>query len=805
MLTKIDSNDKQLLRNLIPLTTLSESKFNALSANIQIESSAKGVALFRQGDTDNEFVYLLSGKVSLQAGETEMDVIEGGTETSRFALAHQIPRKINAVAKSKIRFVRIDSKLLYSSEKEQQTGSGYQVAELPEEASDDWMTTLLKSPIFQRLPASNLQKIIIELEEIELEKDSHVVRQGDAGDYYYIIKNGRCVLTRKPTPNAKEIRLAQLKSCDTFGEDALISGNPRNVSISMLTPGILLRLKKDKFLKLIKEPIIDYLDFPAIKKEMEAGAKLIDIRSPDEFEKYHIEGSQNVPFFSLRMQLHSFDINQRVFLVCDNGNSSEAAAFLLIRHKLDAVVLRGGLKNVPDKVLNKKALDGLVEKSEVVPENLNKVAEISECSVTSDQSKLDADAESDLFVIDETIRSDIESVSKKAEKTNTATENTEKTDLRDTESVDVDLQLNPKLDREEHSQLNLENLTGLAKDEDDGFSQITGKASDSMSTANKLDSHFQGCTTGEANSESRNDLYEEIRNESNLNTGVNESYKKRVVEPGPIGNRNSVFAERTDPVDSIDEELKELKREKELAEKQIVHLKHQNEELKAVVQEFVDSNSGQSANEEITSLQAELEMIRTQAASDVSAMKQQLKKEQESVLKLNTELAQEKKKVVQLESGLKESMNINTDLTPTDEDIFSSDVEPMTNRNGAPKTKSRPVIYMSIFSLIFIISAFSLVFGTEYGKRMLASYLQDHPSNGQFAPTDKQVRAPIIKKVTTNMGITPNPNIENRFENNKNAGSTLVESEFESGSDELGVDSELFDDAEEQLLVKSVD
>ena len=265
MHSETKSHDPQILRNLIPLSTLSASRFQKLCSAARVESGQKGSLLFRQGDTKNEFVYLLSGKVSLQAGDVEMDVIEGGTEASRFALAHQIPRKVNALAKTKIQFVRIDSSLIYSEEPgETPTSPGYEVSDLLGESSSDWMTELLKSPIFERLPAANLQKVIMGLEEVPVIEGEEIFRQGDTGDYYYIIKSGQCALTRKPNPHAKEITLAKLKTCDAFGEDALISNQPRNVSITMLTSGYILRLKKDKFLTLVKEPVIRFIDSHSI-------------------------------------------------------------------------------------------------------------------------------------------------------------------------------------------------------------------------------------------------------------------------------------------------------------------------------------------------------------------------------------------------------------------------------------------------------------------------------------------------------------------------------------------------------------
>lgn len=350
MTVTLKSKDGQAIRKLIPLTTLPETAFNNLCSQIRIEEGPKGTVLFKQGDPKNEFVYLLEGTISLQAAGMEMDTITGGSEEARFALAHQIPRKVFAVAKDKIRFIRVNADILNSTTLKQ--GSvGYEVSDMPDASSGDWMTTLLKSPIFQRLPAANLQKVLTSVEEIEVNAGELVVRQGDPGDYYYIIKKGRCSLTRKPSKNAKEIKLAELKTTDTFGEDSLISGAPRNVNITMLTDGTLLRLGKENFLELIKKPVIQTVSIEQAIKEVEKGAALLDVRTPDSFEHGYLEGSRNIPFFSLRMQLGNLDPAKKVIVVCEDGNTSEAASFLLIRHAFDAAILRGGFNAVPEQHL----------------------------------------------------------------------------------------------------------------------------------------------------------------------------------------------------------------------------------------------------------------------------------------------------------------------------------------------------------------------------------------------------------------------------------------------------------------------
>jgi rhodanese-related sulfurtransferase len=213
------------------------------------------------------------------------------------------------------------------------------------------MTTLLKSPIFRGLPPANLQKILMSLQEIRFNPGDIIIKQGDPGDFYYIIKKGRALISRKPTPTAKEIKLAQLGDLDTFGEDSLLSGEPRNVTITAMTPMCLLRLGKEQFITLIKQPTLSYIQFEDLHAQLADGAELIDVRGPDEFQKSHLPHSINVPFFSLRMYLKTLSRNHPTIVVCKDGRTSESAAFVLMRHKFKALILKGGIAALTDDQL----------------------------------------------------------------------------------------------------------------------------------------------------------------------------------------------------------------------------------------------------------------------------------------------------------------------------------------------------------------------------------------------------------------------------------------------------------------------
>lgn len=349
MAVDVQSEEGRVIRQLIPLSKLPSKRFEALCAEFMVEEAEDGAFLFKCGDTVSDLFYLVKGAVSLETEALKIETIIAGTDSARFAVAHQIPRKVNAVANGKIRFLRLSPDMIKSAQDAPyEESESYMIVDESAD-DDDWMTTLLKSPIFRVLPPSNLQKILMGLEEVHFEPGEVIIAQGDPGDFYYIVKKGQCLISRKPMPNAKEIKLGQLSDQDTFGEDALISGEPRNVSITALTGVSLLRLSKEKFVALIKQPVLKYVHHSEVEALVAKGATLIDVRSPDEYQKNHLPRSVNLPFFSLRMQLKSINRSQPVVVVCANGKASETAAFFLLRNRYNALILKGGMASIPDQ------------------------------------------------------------------------------------------------------------------------------------------------------------------------------------------------------------------------------------------------------------------------------------------------------------------------------------------------------------------------------------------------------------------------------------------------------------------------
>jgi len=170
-----------------------------------------------------------------------------------------------------------------------------------------------------------------------------VIRQGDPGDYFYTIHEGRCVVTRKDSPSAEAQFLAELGSGASFGEDALVSDAKRNATVTMLTNGLLMRLAKEEFIELLKNQLVTRVDYQQAAVMVDEGAVWVDVRTVDEYECGSFEDSVNMPLSNLRDEMYELVFNTSYIICCDTGRRSESAGFLLSHKGFDVYVLEGGL------------------------------------------------------------------------------------------------------------------------------------------------------------------------------------------------------------------------------------------------------------------------------------------------------------------------------------------------------------------------------------------------------------------------------------------------------------------------------
>ncbi len=345
--------DPKQIKTLSPINSLNPENAQDLIKKISAVAIRPGHYLFKKGDTEKCHVYVLKGEVELVQDKKVIKVIKAGSPDGLQPLAHGFPRPVSARAKSDVVVTKINSDMLDIMLTWDQTGS-YSVEAVDEEDEEtDWMTRILQTRAFHRIPPANIQAMFMRMESVNFKPGDKIIEQDDDGDYFYIIKDGRCLVTRSTPANPKGVKLATLSVGDSFGEEALISDSKRNATVTMLTEGSLMRLGKEDFNSLLNEPLLNWVDYDEGKKLVADGAVWFDVRLPTEHKAKHIKGSINIPLIFLRMKANSLDASKQYVIYCDTGRRSSAASFLLNEKDIESYVLRDGVDTAaPDDLVS---------------------------------------------------------------------------------------------------------------------------------------------------------------------------------------------------------------------------------------------------------------------------------------------------------------------------------------------------------------------------------------------------------------------------------------------------------------------
>ena len=122
---------------------------------------------------------------------------------------------------------------------------GAQVARIDAQAAapkQEELRILSSVPIFAPLPGGSLEHLAARLVPLRLEPGTVIVREGDAGDRFYIVAEGEVDVTQAGAA------LTALGPGGYFGEIALLRDVARTATVTSRTPVVLYALDRDDFL-----------------------------------------------------------------------------------------------------------------------------------------------------------------------------------------------------------------------------------------------------------------------------------------------------------------------------------------------------------------------------------------------------------------------------------------------------------------------------------------------------------------------------------------------------------------------------
>src|SRR5690606_13443861 len=331
-----------VLASFAPFNTLNQEYLMQVAEKASLRDVPKGTIIFKRSRPFPEKVYLVSGTVDLIDSTFQVSTINPASESRRSPLNVTQPTQVSAVAKSDVTLLAVESDfldlVLAWSESNDETAdiSGVSIHD-----DSDWMSSLLQSPLFSRLPPANIRQLFIRFKPQKVQADEVVIRQGERGDFFYVLESGSAIVL----DTADKI-LAALRPGDYFGEEALVGDTTRNATIKMITPGKVMRLDKDDFRELLQEPVLKYVSAEDLKNRPAElpPYQILDVRLPLERRMQSVPDSRNIPLNQLRNQLKNLDDSITYVVTDDSGRRSDVAVHLLTQAGFDSCILRDSTK-----------------------------------------------------------------------------------------------------------------------------------------------------------------------------------------------------------------------------------------------------------------------------------------------------------------------------------------------------------------------------------------------------------------------------------------------------------------------------
>ena len=341
------------LKRLAPLASLSPDRLAQLAEVAALERVRRADDAL-EGRPPTQSLFLLQGELVLYQEGGGTLVIVGGTEDAQHPLNRQRPPVTRAKAITDVDLLALDDEMLDILATWDQVAAGAdEEAPMSRAVRSDarllsgaFSLSALRSGAFSQLPPANIDELLKRFERVKAARGQVVLREGDEGDYYYVIESGRFQVERMV--GGAKVPLAELKSGDAFGEEALVSDAKRNASVNALSEGQLLRLGRQDFNALLREPLLRRLAFKEAAERVRGGALWLDVRYPSEYQYDKLPGAINVPLAEVRNMFAMLDRSKEYVAYCQSGRRSAAAAFLFSQRGFRVWLLAGGLKAAPE-------------------------------------------------------------------------------------------------------------------------------------------------------------------------------------------------------------------------------------------------------------------------------------------------------------------------------------------------------------------------------------------------------------------------------------------------------------------------
>lgn len=337
---------KSKISDFVPLCELSEEQYDFLSESSELVNLFSGQELVKLGDTQAHHLYLVHGSLTLEDMSGHKRDISSADVETKLPISHVFPRRSTVTASTDAQVLKVPSELL---EKMLCWGQVARclLAEVAKDADYEedylWIKKLLQSRLFYKVPPTNILDILNSFVAYEVKAGDKVIQKGDEGTCCYLVKAGEADVLVDKTASP----VAILGVGSVFGEDALVNNKPRNASVVMRSDGLLMKLEKQAFYELLKQPEVSTVMASNIEGLLIKGTQLIDVRTQAEFDNGHYMNAMNLPLHLSYLKSALLEGGQQYITYSASEDRAKTAAFLLSQQGFNVSAMQGGIETLP--------------------------------------------------------------------------------------------------------------------------------------------------------------------------------------------------------------------------------------------------------------------------------------------------------------------------------------------------------------------------------------------------------------------------------------------------------------------------
>jgi protease PrsW len=238
-----------LLRSSPLFGSVPETELLRIAPRLTLERFAHGDTVIREGEDGDRAYLVASGEAAvvtrdLIGEEVSLKVFGPGEGFGETALVEAVKRTATVKAATDLDVYVLDRATFEDLGRSAPTFAR-SVREYVDLLAVD--RVLKKASPFARLSPERIRKIAGQLVPVRAAAGEDIVREGEEGDRFYLIRRGQFEVLQGTR------RVAELGPGDVFGEIALLTGGKRIATVRALGDGELLALAKPEFLAVVNE------------------------------------------------------------------------------------------------------------------------------------------------------------------------------------------------------------------------------------------------------------------------------------------------------------------------------------------------------------------------------------------------------------------------------------------------------------------------------------------------------------------------------------------------------------------------